>query len=119
MHEWAIFHSHKDTNTVTSFFKELIKCATIMNMEIKQPLCITVPTNSPELFVSKVNDTVQNNSNLQLVVIVFNSSRKDYYNAIKRLCCGQLGIPSQVIKYASILILININLMILFLGHTF
>lgn len=104
MSHWAIFHPPRDSNIVNSFLKELIKCASVMNMGIQEPIKIIVPKNSPELFVSKVHDVVQNNSSLQLVVIIFSSLRNDFYNAIKRLCCAQLGIPSQVIKYALIII---------------
>lgn len=114
MEEWAIFHIPQDSNTVNTFLKDLVRSASNMNMKIKNPIKVVVSKSSIELFVAKVNDIVQNNSNIQLVVIVFYSLRKDYYNAIKRLCCVQLGIPSQVIEYALILIVVIIINSIMF-----
>lgn len=67
-------------------------------MDINNPIDILVPGSSPEAFVSTINNTVRNNSELQIVIIIFPNLRNDRYNAVKRICCAEIGIPSQVIK---------------------
>lgn len=60
-------------------------------------MAIPVDGISPEAFVTSINNAVKNNSELQLVVVIFPSKRDDRYNAVKRICCSEIGIPSQVI----------------------
>lgn len=89
-----------------------------MGMEINMPMFVEVPKNFPESFIHQINSVVQTNSKLQLIIVILSSQRDDYYNAIKRLCCAQVGIPSQVIKYTSIHITIS-SYYILFLDNNF
>lgn len=66
-------------------------------MDISLPKPIKVQGTNPEVFVSTINNVIRNNSDLQLVVIIFPNQREDRYNAVKRICCAEIGIPSQVI----------------------
>lgn len=74
-------------------------CGRPLGMDITQPKPIKVQGTNPEIFVSAINSTVRSNSELQLVVIIFPNQREDRYNAVKRICCAEFGIPSQVMKY--------------------
>jgi len=95
---WAILYNNKDNGTARSFCKQLAMCGNPIGMSINSPLCITVNGTNPEYFVSVINNTVKSNSQLQLIVIIFPNIREDRYNAVKRICCSEIGIPSQVIK---------------------
>lgn len=71
-------------------------CGKSLGMKIIEPKAVRIQGTNPETFVNNINNTVKNNSNLELVVIIFPNQREDRYNAVKRLCCSELGIPSQV-----------------------
>lgn len=101
MINWAILYNSKDISTARSFCKYLAMCGPPLGMIIKEPMCVQVNGMSSEAFVTSINSAVQNNSDLQLVVIIFPSKRDDRYNAVKRICCAEIGIPSQVIKKTS------------------
>ncbi|KAL4105103.1 hypothetical protein QTP88_020376 [Uroleucon formosanum] len=97
MFNWAIMYNPRDEVTAKSFCKQLAVCGRPLGMEINPPKPIKVQGTSPEIFVSTINNTIKNNSDIQLVVIIFPNQREDRYNAVKRICCSEIGIPSQVI----------------------
>jgi len=105
-------YNPRDETTAKSFCKQLAACGRPLGMEINPPKPIKVQGTNPEVFVSTINHTIKNNSEIQLVVIIFPNQREDRYNAVKRICCSEIGIPSQVkmrdtsIELISIIIII-------------
>ncbi|XP_025198064.1 piwi-like protein Ago3 [Melanaphis sacchari] len=97
MLNWAIMYNPRDEGTAKAFCKQLSLCSRALGMEISPPKPIKVPGPNPEVYVSTINNTLRNNPDLQLVVIIFPNQREDRYNAVKRICCSEIGIPSQVI----------------------
>jgi len=115
MLNWAILYNPKDEITAKSFCKQLALCGRPLGMEINSPKPIKVQGTNPEIFVSSINSTLKNNSEIQLVVILFPNQREDRYNAVKRICCSEIGIPSQVLRETTVeLIIINIFYCILY-----
>lgn len=98
MTNWAILYYYKDEPTAKSFCKQLAMCGRPLCMNINPPIPVKVNGMNPEVFVSAINNTIRNNADLQLLVIIFPNQREDRYNAVKRICCSEVGIPSQVIK---------------------
>jgi aubergine-like protein len=88
----------RDEPTAKSFCKQLALSGRPLGMEINSPRPIQIHGTNPEVFVSTINNTIRNSCDLQLVVIIFPNQREDRYNAVKRICCSDMGIPSQVIK---------------------
>jgi len=117
MLNWAILYNPKDEPTAKSFCKQLALCGRPLGMEINPPKPIKVQGITPEAFVSTINNTLKNYSEIQLVVIIFPNQREDRYNAVKRICCSEIGIPSQVIKdtIINLIIIIFIFYCILYL----
>jgi len=90
-------YNPRDEVTARSFCRQLIECGLPLGMEINRPKPIQVQGTNSEAFVSVINSTLKNNSEIQLVVIIFPNQREDRYNAVKRICCSEIGIPSQVL----------------------
>lgn len=101
MTNWAVLYNPRDEPTAKSFCKQLSICGRPLGMEISLPKPIKIQGTNSEVFVSTINNTLKCYSDLQLIVIIFPNQREDRYNAVKRICCSELGIPSQVIKYIS------------------
>jgi len=108
MVNWAIMYNPRDETTAKSFCKQLVACGRPLGMEINPPKPIKVQGTNPEVFVSTINNTIKNNSEIQLVVIIFPNQREDRYNAVKRICCSEIGIPSQVLRETTIELIIII-----------
>lgn len=69
-----------------------------LGMNILEPQGILVNGIHPEDFVQQIDSCLRSNDELQLLVFIFPNVRDDRYNAVKRICCADIGIPSQVIK---------------------
>lgn len=98
MSNWAILHLPNDLNTAKSFFKAFSSYCVPLGMKIHVPLLSKVHGQNMNSFISTINNIVLQHKELQLIVIIFPSVREDWYNAVKRICCAKIGIPSQVIK---------------------
>ncbi|VVC30372.1 Ribonuclease H-like domain,Piwi domain,PAZ domain [Cinara cedri] len=94
---WAILFNPKDEPTAQAFCKQLAICGRPLGMNINPPKPVKIYGTNPEVFVSSINNTIKCNPELELMVIIFPNQREDRYNAVKRICCSELGIPSQVI----------------------
>lgn len=99
-------HCSNDKSTVQSFYKKLCDVCRPMGMSVSKPNHFDVFGNHIESFVTAVYKAVQTCKDLQFIVIIVPNLREDRYNAVKRICCADIGIQSQVIKYASIHIII-------------
>ena len=49
-----------------------------------------------EVFASAIKKVIQSNEP-QMIVCIVPSANKDIYDSIKRICCVEFGIPSQVV----------------------
>lgn len=96
MTRWAILFSIKDEPTAQNFCKTLSMCGRPLGMDICPPSIFKIPGTNPESFASAVSRIKSNVDGLQLIVIIFPNLREDRYNAVKRICCADFGIPSQV-----------------------
>ncbi|XP_050528911.1 piwi-like protein Ago3 [Daktulosphaira vitifoliae] len=97
MKKWAILFTQREEQVANSFCNTLIKCGRVLGMDIDIPIKFKVNGIGLECFVAAVNKAISNNCDMQLIVIIFPNQREDRYNAVKKICCAELGIPSQVI----------------------
>lgn len=65
-----------------------------MGIEADRPKEIQVPQDSPELLANTLKQNITDQ--VQMVVVIVSSKRKDRYDAIKRVCCLERPVPSQV-----------------------
>ncbi|KAL6264762.1 hypothetical protein P5V15_004860 [Pogonomyrmex californicus] len=95
LNNWHILYFIKDKTCVEDFLNTLEKIVTAINMKIKEPRKISLKDDRTESYLREIQNSIS--SNIELVVIVFPTNRTDRYSAIKKLCCVQKAIPSQVI----------------------
>ncbi|XP_018355281.1 PREDICTED: protein argonaute-3 [Trachymyrmex septentrionalis] len=93
--KWNIIYFIKDRTCVRDFLEQLAKVATAINMRINDPKQVTLRDDRTETYLREIQNNLTDN--LELLVIIFPTNRTDRYSAIKKLCCVQKAIPSQVI----------------------
>jgi hypothetical protein len=54
-------------------------------------------SRSAHSFAEKVQQVLRDQKDIQMVVCVIPSQTKDVYDSIKKICCLDYGIPSQVV----------------------
>ena len=76
------------------------KVAPPMGIKVRDAIVVELPNDRTENYIRAIREQIK--SSLQLVVIIFPSSRDDRYSSVKKLCCMEHPIPSQVINARTI-----------------
>lgn len=64
-------------------------------MQVSDATVLEIPNDRTDTYLNAIRQQI--GSHLQLVVTIFPTSRDDRYSALKKLCCIDSPIPSQVI----------------------
>lgn len=94
--KWILIHTNKDTKIAKSFMDCVQRSCRPMGIEIDSPAIEVLPTDKTELYVQLLRTKIRQDT--QIVVIICPTSRDDRYAAIKRICCSEIPVPSQVIN---------------------
>ncbi|KAJ6642570.1 Protein argonaute-3 [Pseudolycoriella hygida] len=93
---WLVLNTNKDKNVTRSFIELMERNARPMGMNVCPPRVITLTDDKPESYVQALRKCI--NSSLQIIVTICPTNRDDRYAAIKKICCAELPIPTQVIN---------------------
>jgi len=99
LRDWVLVFMGRDTNRANLFMGEVVNIARAMNFQIEQPKMLQIPDGrgSPSgLYMKEIRDVIRPGQTQMFVCIVPNTN-KDVYDAIKRTCCLEFAVPSQVI----------------------
>lgn len=92
---WIIVFTVRDATKAKEFVKKFEEVSRKIGMQIQTPRYIELKDDRSDAFKHAISGAV--NPSLQLVVCIFPTSRDDRYSAVKRLCCVEMPVPSQVI----------------------
>ncbi|NXT91881.1 PIWL2 protein, partial [Anhinga rufa] len=73
-----------------------------IGMHVSRPALVGLKDDRIETYAKTIRSVLASEDKLQLVLCIISSNREDLYVAIKKLCCMQLPIPSQVINAQSL-----------------
>lgn len=94
---WVLIYHPRDQTSADFFMREVANLSQRMGFHISNGKMYRLNdrgTNST-LFVNAIKDSIR--SDLQMIVCILPNNAKDTYDAIKRVCCIETGIPSQCI----------------------
>jgi len=95
LQNWLLLFTQRDQQRAMDFWNQMRREAPNMGIQVREPETVVLPNDRTESYLSNIRDRI--NPNVQLVVTIFPTSRDDRYNAIKKLCCVESPVPSQVI----------------------
>ena len=61
-----------------------------------------MPIDDSQSIVNTIKTYIRDKKDTQMVVVILSSKRKDRYDAVKRICCLEFPVPSQVVTSAII-----------------
>lgn len=93
--KWAIFFTEKNKGIVQAFCGELQRNAKRMGITIASPRVVSLPDDRTETYIKQVRALLD--PTVQLVLMVVAAQKADRYAAIKKLCCIESPVPSQVV----------------------
>ncbi|KAL3877253.1 hypothetical protein ACJMK2_034986 [Sinanodonta woodiana] len=95
LRNWVVLYTKRDQSKTDDFISQMVKVCPQMGIDAKHPQRFELRDDRTETFVRGLRDCIK--PQVQIVVIVCPTSRDDRYNAIKKICCCECPIPSQVI----------------------
>lgn len=91
---WLVIYTRKDERATKNFVELMERNSRPMGMDVCQPRLQCLQDDKTETYVKMLRSCI--NSSLQIIVLICPSSRDDRYAAIKKICCAELPIPTQV-----------------------
>ncbi|XP_068617933.1 piwi-like protein Ago3 [Battus philenor] len=98
---WVVLFTDRDKNVTTNFIETMKRCCRPMGINIANPELIRLVNDRTDSYVMALRKCIT--STLQLVVAICPTPRDDRYSAIKKICCVEHPIPSQVINARTIM----------------
>lgn len=83
--------------TFKEFCDCIVRCGQPTGIKVAQPMMISLKTDSTHEYVNILRQVI--NPHVQMVVCFCPTNRDDRYAAIKKICCVDHPIPSQVLLY--------------------
>ncbi|XP_068130792.1 piwi-like protein 2 [Hyperolius riggenbachi] len=78
------------------------KIAGPIGMRVNPPNTIELKDDRIESYAKSIKSLIEGEARVQLLLIIVSGSRDDLYGAIKKLCCVQTPVPSQVVNVRTI-----------------
>ncbi|CAB3233985.1 unnamed protein product [Arctia plantaginis] len=94
--KWVLLHTDKDRQVAKDFQETLRRCCNPMGISVSQPDVVRLPNDRTDTYVMTLKKLIT--SGIQLVVAICPTARDDRYGAIKKICCADNPVPSQVIN---------------------
>ena len=88
-----VYHN-RNRNQAENFIKTVKHVGPQMGIDVSEAIPIELPNDRTETYLQTIRSHL--NPEVQIVVIIFPTSRDDRYNAVKKLCCIDAPVPSQV-----------------------
>ncbi|KAM6221050.1 piwi-like protein 2 [Rhynchocyon petersi] len=102
MHFWALFYPKRAMDQARELVNMLEKIAGPMGMRMSPPAWVELKDDRVETYVRTIQSVLGVEGKIQMVVCIIMGTRDDLYGAIKKLCCVQSPVPSQVINVRTI-----------------
>ncbi|XP_052862181.1 protein aubergine-like [Anopheles cruzii] len=100
LQRWFVVVERRSEGTINDFIRTLTKVSEGLGMQIAPPQFTVIQTDQMNNYVQALNQIV--NQDPQLIMCVVSNDRADRYGAIKKKCCVDRAIPTQVIKSRTI-----------------
>nr|XP_002130577.2 piwi-like protein 2 [Ciona intestinalis] len=95
INNWLLVFVKRDSNKAENFFQKMMECTRKLGIDLSKPRFLQLNDDRTTSYKDAISQSL--NPSTQLVVCIFPTSRDDRYNAIKKLCCVDMPVPSQVI----------------------
>uniref|UniRef100_A0A336LSU2 CSON003002 protein n=1 Tax=Culicoides sonorensis TaxID=179676 RepID=A0A336LSU2_CULSO len=100
LNNWCLIVPRRGSNEANSFVRVLQDAVRNMRMRINKPQVFEVNGDRGDEFLKVIDDACNNDPQMIMIVVPNNNSSR--YSAIKKKCCIDKGIPTQVIVQKTI-----------------
>ena len=94
LEQWVVLHPKKDGEQVKEFINCLTKVAPSLGMVCAKPKCFELADNRPTTYIKDLKLLLAQKP--RIVMVVIPNNKGEHYSAVKKLCCVEQPVPSQV-----------------------
>lgn len=94
LHNWLLIHVKNDAKAAKAFVECMERNSRPMGITASKPKVIVLDNDKTDTYASTLRQAL--NVQTQIVVCICPTARDDRYSAIKKICCAESPIPSQV-----------------------
>ncbi|BFZ03166.1 hypothetical protein BsWGS_06204 [Bradybaena similaris] len=92
---WGLFHTRKDAGRANDFVRVMLSETRNLGISCQPPFRRELRDEKIDTLVQELRNSITDQ--VQLVVVINPTNRDDRYSAIKKTCCVERPVPSQVI----------------------
>lgn len=93
---WILMFTRQDIKYKEEFLNNVNRCATGMGLHWNRPIEHMLPDDRTETYANELRKTLR--PDIQMAVFICPTSRDDRYATIKKICCSERPVASQVIN---------------------
>jgi len=101
LQKWVVVCTKRDQGPANDLVMNLKKVGPPMGIMVNNPEVVALNDDRTDTFFRALQASVNNDT--QLVMVMVPSNRKDRYDAIKKFCCVDHPVPSQVVVARTVL----------------
>ncbi|XP_072341649.1 piwi-like protein 2 [Scyliorhinus torazame] len=102
LHCWALFYTKQSATQAKDLVSFMSKVAEPIGMTFQQPAYIELKDDRTQTYIRTLQSHLESNGLVKIVVCIVTGNRDDLYHAIKKLCCVQSPVSSQVINVRTV-----------------
>ncbi|NXT80217.1 PIWL2 protein, partial [Zapornia atra] len=102
MNYWLLLYPKRLQDLVKDLVTTMVNTCGPLGMHISHPTMIELKDDRIDTYGRAIQTLLENHKKAQLILCITSSGREDLYNVIKKLCCVQFAVPSQVISAQSL-----------------
>ncbi|NXG44100.1 PIWL2 protein, partial [Psilopogon haemacephalus] len=101
MSHWLLVYPRKLQDLARNLMVTMENISSPMGMQVSRPSLVELKDDRIETYAKTIR-SVLSSQEVQLLLCLISGNREDLYTAIKKLCCIQSAVPSQVINAQSL-----------------
>ncbi|KAM9252529.1 piwi-like protein 2 [Cariama cristata] len=102
MNYWLLVYPKRLQDVAKDLVTTMESICGPIGMRVSRPALVELKDDRIETYAKTIRSVLGSEDKVQLVLCIISSSREDLYRAIKKLCCVQSPVPSQVINAQSL-----------------
>ena len=95
--KWSVVCSVKDEKATRNFIEKLLVAGLPAGITLTYPEVFTILDNKPGTYMQQLTKVVDDK--LEIVMVVIPNNKGEHYHAVKKLCCIEKPVLSQVMTY--------------------
>ncbi|NXA85014.1 PIWL2 protein, partial [Melanocharis versteri] len=102
VNSWLLIYPKRLQHLAKDLLAAMRSSCGAMGMQVGQPTVQELRDDRIETYVRSIQSSLGSQDKVQLLLCIIPGGRDDVYGAIKKLCCVQAPVPSQVINAQSL-----------------